>query len=183
MNMNLSLEHHNWTLSFSWLERCTGIAGPQVRFPRSISDEARTANVLNGLKNDPSKGLIPRPAKCEKCRAKTHLCENFLPCSDFHSREKIHQNTSIWLVSLFFHPNHKHLIGFAISISQRSRNEFNSPAKRNISQRNIPKSCCASFNLFARNFSHFARRGIRLLRVHWRSNFKNKRCLCRENQS
>jgi hypothetical protein len=111
------------------------------------------------------------------------LCENFLPCSDFHSREKIHQNTSIWLVSLFFHPNHKHLIGFAISISQRSRNEFLSPAKRNISQRNIPKSCCASFNLFARNFSHFARRGIRLLRVHWRSNFKNKRCLCRENQS
>jgi hypothetical protein len=34
------------------------------------------------------------------------------------------QNTSIWLVSLFCHPIHKHLIGFAISISQRSRNEI-----------------------------------------------------------
>ena len=74
-------------------------------------------------------------------------------------REKIRQNTSIWLASLFCHPKHKHLFGFAISM-QRSRNEFNHPAKRNISQRNTPKSCCACVQPF-RAKSHFARRGIR----------------------
>jgi hypothetical protein len=95
------------------------------------------------------KGLIPRRAKCETFRAKTHLCENLLSYSDFHSREKIRQNTSIWLASLFCHPKHKHLIGFAISIAQRSRNEFNYPAKRNISQRN---TCCACVQPFRTKF-------------------------------
>jgi hypothetical protein len=67
-------------------------------------------------------------------------------------REKVRQNTSIWLLSLFCHPKDKHLIGFAISISQRSRNEFHYTAKRNISQRNTPKSCCALLSTLSREF-------------------------------
>ena len=49
--MNLWLELDSWPLSLSWLERCTGITGPQVRFlPGTLSCIFRSCSWL-GLIN------------------------------------------------------------------------------------------------------------------------------------
>ena len=73
--------------------------------------------------------------------ARKHTCAKIFSRSDFHSREKIRQITSMHLIgfTILSSKTQEILIGFAISISQRSRNDFNYPAKRNVSQRNIPK--------------------------------------------
>jgi hypothetical protein len=91
------------------------------------------------------KGLIPRRAKCEKFRAKTHLCENFL--SEWFPQWR--KNS----------PKHKHLIGFTI-LSPKTQafdwlRYFHFAAKRNISQRNTPKSCCACVQPFRSKFFAF----------------------------
>jgi hypothetical protein len=114
----------------------------------------------NSASVTPRKGLIPRRAKCEKFRSKTHFVRKFSLVVISTVEKKfaktqafdwfryfVIQNTSIWLASLF--PFHN---GVETNSTTRRREIF----RRETFQNNV---ACA-FNLFARNFSHFARLGI-----------------------
>jgi hypothetical protein len=100
-----------------------------------------------------------------KIFARTHTCAKSFSRGDFHSREKIRQNTCKPFDWFRYYVIQNTRISLASLFPFRNGVETNTATRRReiFRRETFQNHVAHAFNLFARNFSHFARRGIKPL--------------------